>query len=276
MKDLAQARRAYAEQLARLTEIADRRIVEAFATVPREKFLAAGPWLLLGESGYQPTSDSDPIRLYQDVVVAIDPIKGINNGEPSLHMRLLAALAVRPGDRVLHIGTGTGYYTAILAELAGPKGRVTAVEFQPELADRLQRNLAGYPTVQAVCGDGTAYDAGSVDAIYVNAGVTEPAPLWLDRLAEGGRLLLMLTARDNWGRSLKITRRGNVFEAQLLGRCGFIHCISSRDPQTEAALSDAFIRTDHDTVRSLRLDKHARDESCWLHTGRYCLSRRPV
>ena len=147
MKSLAQARRAYAEQLARLTEIADRRIVEAFATVPREKFLAAGPWLLLGESGYEPTSDSDPVRLYQDVVVAIDPIKGINNGEPSLHMRLLAALAVQPGDRVLHIGTGTGYYTAILAELAGPKGRVTAVEFQPELAERLQQNLAAYPTV---------------------------------------------------------------------------------------------------------------------------------
>ena len=86
----------------------------------------------------------------------------------------------------------------------------------------------------------------------------------------------MLTARDNWGRSLKITRRGDAFEAQLLGRCGFIHCISSRDPQTEAALSDAFIRTDHETVRSLRRDKHARDETCWLHTGRYCLSRRPV
>jgi protein-L-isoaspartate(D-aspartate) O-methyltransferase len=67
-----------------------------------------------------------------------------------------------------------------------------------------------------------------------------------------------------------------AFEAQLLGRCGFIHCISSRDPQTEAALSDAFIRTDHETVRSLRRDKHARDESCWLHTGHYCLSRRPV
>lgn len=176
----------------------------------------------------------------------------------------------------MHIGTGTGYYTAILAELAGPRGHVTAVEFQPELAERLQQNLAAYLTVQAVCSDGTAYDAGAVDAIYVNAGVTEPAPLWLDRLADGSRLLLMLTARDNWGRSLKVTRRGAAFEAQLLGRCGFIHCIGNRDPQTEAALSDAFIRADHETVRSLRRDKHARDETCWLHAGRYCLSRRPV
>lgn len=276
MKSLAQARRAYAEQLARITDVADRRIVEAFAKVPREKFLSAGPWLLLGEGGYEPTSDNDPIRLYQDVVVAIDPVKGINNGEPSLHMRLLAALAVQPGDRVLHIGTGTGYYTAILAELAGPRGQVAAVEFQPELAERLQQNLAAYPSVQSVCGDGTTYDAGPVDAIYVNAGVTEPAPPWLDRLTDGGRLLSMLTARDNWGRVLRITRRGDAFEAQLLGRCGFIPCISSRDPRTEAALNGAFIRSDHDTVRSLRRDKHSRDETCWLHSGRYCLSRRPA
>jgi len=183
---------------------------------------------------------------------------------------------VQPGDRVLHIGTGTGYYTAILAELAGPAGRVTAVEFESELAARLQQNLAAYPHVRAVRGDGTTYDAGIVDAIYVNAGVTEPAPLWLDRLAEGGRLLLMLTARDNWGRALKITRRRGGFEAKLLARCGFIHCISSRDPETEVALSDAFIRTDHETVTSLRRDQHVRDESCWLHAERYCLSRRPI
>jgi protein-L-isoaspartate(D-aspartate) O-methyltransferase len=276
MKDLSTARRAYAEQLCRITEINDRRIVKAFAKVPRERFLDAGPWLLLGERGYERTPDSDLARLYQDVVVAIDPIKGINNGEPSLHMTLLAALAVQPGEWVLHVGTGTGYYTSILAELAAPQGKVTAVEFDPALAERLKQNLVGYANVTAVCADGTTHDAGIVDAIYVNAGVTGPAPLWLDRLAEGGRLLLMLTARDNWGRALRIMRRRSGLEAKLLGRCGFIHCIGSRDPQVEAALSDAFLRPDHDTVRSLRRDKHARDESCWLHTDRYCLSRKPL
>jgi protein-L-isoaspartate(D-aspartate) O-methyltransferase len=276
MTALEKARRAYAEELGCVTQTADRRIVEAFASVPREKFLPAGPWLLLAEQGYKRTPDADPQRLYQDVVVAIDPIKGINNGEPSLHMGLLGALAVRPGEHVLHIGAGTGYYTAILAELAGPQGRVTAIEFQPELAEWLQQNLAHYGNVRTACADGTIFDAGSADAIYVNAGVTEPAPLWLERLAEGGRLLFMLTARDNWGRALLITRKPNGFVARLLGRCGFIHCVSARSPEMEAALGDAFIRSDHESVQSLRRDPHQREESCWLHTARYCLSRLGV
>lgn len=276
MTSLEKPRRAYAEELARITDTADRRIVEAFARMPREQFLAAGPWYLLGERGYKRTPDADPRRVYQDVVIAIDPQREINNGEPSLHMRLLGALAVEPGDRVLHVGCGTGYYTAILAELAGPQGRIIAVEYLPEFAARMKENLAAYETISVICGDGTAYDPGPVEAIYVNAGVTEPAPLWLDRLAEGGRLLLMLTARDHWGRVLKIVRKSAGFAAKFLGPCGFIPCVSARSAETEAALSAALLAGGWDEVRSLRRDAHDRAESCWLHADRYCLSRLPV
>jgi protein-L-isoaspartate(D-aspartate) O-methyltransferase len=276
MTDLAEARRAYAETLARLNDGIDRRIVDAFARVPREKFLPVGPWHVLGERNYERTRDADPRRLYDNVVVAIDPKRGINNGEPSLHMRMLNALAVRSGDRVLHVGCGTGYYTAILAELAGPTGHVTAVEFLPELAARMKENLAAYGSVTVVCGDGTVQVPGPVDAIYVNAGVTEPAALWLERLAEGGRLLLMLTARDQWGLVLKIRRRGSAFAARFLGRCGFIPCVSARSPEIEAALGEALLMNEGEDVRSLRLDGHRRDKTCWLHTDRYCLSRHPM
>jgi protein-L-isoaspartate(D-aspartate) O-methyltransferase len=276
MTPLEKPRRAYAEELARITDIADRRIVEAFARVPREQFLAAGPWFLLGERGYKRTRDADPRRLYQDVVVAIDPLREINNGEPSLHMRLLGALAVEPGDRILHVGCGTGYYTAILAELAGPEGRVIAVEYLPEFATLMKENLAAYKSISIICGDGTAYDPGPVEAIYVNAGVTEPAPVWLDRLAEGGRLLLMLTARDQWGRVLKIVRRREGFAARFLGPCGFIPCVSARSAETEAALHAALLAGGWEEVRSLRRAAHDRDENCWLHADRYCLSRVPI
>lgn len=276
MTDLDKARRIYAEELARLNDGIDRHIVDAFARVPREKFMPAGPWYILGERGYERTRDADLKRLYENVVVAIDPKREINNGEPSLHMRMLNALAVRAGDRVLHVGCGTGYYTAILAELAGPAGHVTAVEFLPEFAARMKENLAAYESVTIVRGDGTAHDPGPVDAIYVNAGVTEPAPIWLERLAEGSRMLIMLTARDQWGLVLKIQRKPAGFAAQFLGRCGFIPCVSARSPEIEAALGEALLTSAGEDVRSLRLDAHRRDANCWLHTHRYCLSRLPV
>jgi protein-L-isoaspartate(D-aspartate) O-methyltransferase len=276
MMDLDKARRAYAEELARLNDGIDRRIVDAFARVPREKFLSAGPWYVLGERSYQRTRDADPRHIYENVVVAIDPNREINNGEPSLHMRMLNALAVRAGDRVLHVGCGTGYYTAILAELAGPSGRITAVEFLPEFAARMRENLAACESVTVVGGDGTTHDPGPVDAIYVNAGVTEPALIWLERLAEGGRMLLMLTARDQWGLVLKIQREPTGFAAQFFGRCGFIPCVGARSPEIETALSEALLTSAGEDVRSLRLDAHRREANCWLHTDRYCLSRLPV
>ncbi len=82
------------------------------------------------------------------MLVAIDARRGINNGQPSLHARCLAALALQGGETVLHIGAGAGYYTAILAHLVGPAGRVVAYEIEPDIADRARENLAGFPQVE--------------------------------------------------------------------------------------------------------------------------------
>ena len=64
--------------------------------------------------------EDDPARLYDDVLVAIDLARGINNGQPSLHALAMEALAPAGGETVIHIGAGAGYYSAILAELVGP------------------------------------------------------------------------------------------------------------------------------------------------------------
>ena len=111
--------------------VADRRVADAFAAVPRETFAGPPPWTLFDPEGGGTTKldGSDTAPLYDDVLVVLDRAKGINNGSPSLHALMLHHLAVAPGDRVLHIGIGAGYYTALLAELAGPPGRVTAVEY---------------------------------------------------------------------------------------------------------------------------------------------------
>ena len=78
------------------------------------------------------------------------PERGVNNGSPSLHAGWLHALSLRDGERVAHVGAGTGYYTAILAELVGRKGRVLAIEFDPALTEAARANLADRPNVTVI------------------------------------------------------------------------------------------------------------------------------
>jgi protein-L-isoaspartate(D-aspartate) O-methyltransferase len=98
---------------------------------------------------------------------------------------LIAAATPEPGEHVVHIGAGVGYYMAILAELVGAAGRVTAIEFDAELAARATANLARTPHARAIPGDGTRVVFEPADIIYVSAGATRPADAWLDRLKEG-------------------------------------------------------------------------------------------
>src|SRR5439155_21019084 len=73
-------------------------------------------------------------------------------------------------------------------------------------------------------------------------GATHPASIWLDRLADGGQLLMPLTGGDRWGFFLQVTRRGTTFEARSLGRCGFIHCVGGRDEVAAVRLQRALRR----------------------------------
>ena len=132
--------------------------------------------------------------LYQDALVGSVPERNLNNGQPSLHALLIAAAAPQLGEHVVHIGAGVGYYTAILAHMVSESGRVTAVEFDGGLAMRLAANFAGQPNVRALQGDGAQIEFDAADVIYVNAGATRPADIWLDRLNDGGRLILPLTS----------------------------------------------------------------------------------
>jgi protein-L-isoaspartate(D-aspartate) O-methyltransferase len=113
-------------------------------------------------------------------VIGILPERNLNNGQPSLHAALIAAAAPQAGEHVLHVGAGVGYHAAILAELVGATGRVTAIEFDAELAARATANFAQTPHVRAVKGDGTRVMLESADVIHVNAGATRPADAWLD------------------------------------------------------------------------------------------------
>ena len=135
-------RRAYAHLVAATAGTTNPPIEAAFAVVPREKFLGAPPWQIanLG-GGCRPLLASDLVLAYQDALFALQPDKGDNNGSPSLHARLLDELDVQIGDRIAHIGAGTGYYNTILAELVGAAGHVYAVEMDPDLAGTLKQRL---------------------------------------------------------------------------------------------------------------------------------------
>ena len=143
--------------------------------------------------------------------------------------------ASEPGDHVVHVGIGTGYYTAILAHLVGPSGKVTAIEVDPGLAARAQANLAAFANVRVLQGDGATVPFDAADAIYVNAGVTRPADAWLDGLTEGGRLIVPLTSDKGFQLDeppAPIERRGAFFRierrAQSIWRNGSRRWRSSR------------------------------------------------
>ena len=109
MSDLTARRRAYAEELRAISHLRSDALVDGFATVPREHFLGPGPWQIVSGIGrnqvrYKATKDADPTHLYQNVLVAIDPVRYLNNGEPASLAAWIDCLNLRSRERVVHIG----------------------------------------------------------------------------------------------------------------------------------------------------------------------------
>ena len=288
MTDLAATRRAFAERLAAEREILSARVVAAFATVPREDFLVPGPWLVLpDEAGYRSTPDADPRRLYDDVAVAIDASRVLNNGAPGFLAHVFDALAIQEGETVAHIGCAVGYYSAILAEIVGPGGRVIAVELDTELGERARRNLRRWRQVEVRHADGTKEPQEPVDVVWVHGGVTHPQPRWLEAIGPGGRLAMPLTAirppsrirrlvRDHGGRILFVERRAGGFAARFGDTCGMTALLGGRDAAVQERLRQSYERGGSAEVRSRRTEPHDADASCWLHRDGSCLSRRAL
>jgi protein-L-isoaspartate(D-aspartate) O-methyltransferase len=258
----------------------DSRVTAAFAAVSREDFLGPGPWRISVGGVYISTPTPDPAFLYQDVMVALSEGKKINNGQPTLHAIGLATLEAKEGDTAIHIGAGTGYYTALLHNLLGPAGRVFAYEIDRELAERAKTNLAGLPNVTVHAQSGTEGPLPACDICYVNAGATTPLNVWLDALRPGGKLLFPLTpdgpdGAPGPGGMLLITRTAaGKFDARFIMPVMFISCLGARDEQTAKKLAVAFKRGDMGNVRSLHRNTLA-DDTCWCAGEGWWLSTAP-
>ena len=293
---LEDCRRFYAEEVRYAAHLTSPALIDAFASVPREEFLGPGPWKIgspeIGCCGsgisYSETEDADPSRLYHNITVAIDPVRRLNNGQPSALAFWIGSLDLKPGDRVFHLGCGVGYYTAILAHVVGAKGSVIACEVDPELAARAAANLSAYPSVTVHAADGKTVDPGPCDALLINAGVTHPHLPWLDRMPVGGRMVLPITIPMPFpgmgkGIMVKVTRQpqptdsdAGRFSVQTLSFVAIYSCTSLRDTKIEPDLGKALASGALMKVRSLRRDNHKKEETCVLHGKKACLSTAEV
>jgi len=280
--DIKDRRRLFAEEIQTIANIRTPALVEALATVPREKFLPPGPWLIRSEIDYgggpRQTADADPRHVYHNVVIAIDPERQLFNGAPSLLCICIDALGLKPGARAVHVGCATGYYSALIAHAVGPTGSLTSIEVDESLAARARSNLKDMDWIDVRHGDGTDVPPESVDAILVNAGMTHPHESWLNALRPGGRLLVPLTftvpAMGPIGKGVMtlITRNGDAWDARVVTMTAIYSGIGLRDDRINDRLRDAFMKGLMPSFKRLRRDAHEPDASCWLHGDTFCFS----
>jgi len=275
---LVTIRRAFARQMLAVAGIdGDPALEDAFATIPRERFLGPPPWLMVSHGGYRTLPFSDPVLAYQDVNFALSPTRGVNNGSPSLHARWIHHAGLRDGARVAHIGAGTGYYSALLARVVGPRGHVLAVEFDPKLAELARSNLAGLPNIAVVAGDGAEWPREAVDCVYVNFLVQRPADRWVEHLTSGGRLIFPLGVprpkpspsggtHTLYGAGLCIERRDGGFAARWLGPAYFVCAEGSLAGSHDdgAALKAAFENGGVEFIRSMTWKEPAPPGRTWF------------
>ena len=180
--------------------VTDAAVLEAVRVVPRHLFVP--PAL--------------HARAYDDAALPIG--HGQNISQPSTQARCLQALRLAAGDRVLEIGTGSGYQTALLARIVA---QVFSVERVPRLFEQARAALvaAGATNVSLLMGDGTLgwRDYAPYDAIVVAAASPEvPGPL-LEQLAPRGRMLLPLGERSNQALTLVRRQDGRTTHRRLAG-----------------------------------------------------------
>lgn len=191
--------------------VTNKRVIEVMRHVPRHEFMSR-----------------DREKAYFDMAVPIG--EGQTISPPFVVASMTEHLDPQPGDKVLEIGTGSGYNAAVLAHITGPAGQVITIDIDPALVRRARASLAaaGYPQVQARCADGgfgAPADA-PFDRVIVTAGAWDIAPAWLDQLGPGGRLVLPLAVR---GLQLSVSLHragspgpGGHWAADSVFRCGFV------------------------------------------------------
>jgi protein-L-isoaspartate(D-aspartate) O-methyltransferase len=212
--DVAAERDRMVDRLVHARYITDPRVRDAFKAVPRELFV-------------RPDDGEDA---YADVPLPIGAGQTIS--APSMIAIMLEEAALAPGERVLEIGTGSGYHAALLAHLVGARNVVT-IERNPELASRGRSNLAraGYPEVTVVVGDGSlGYPERSpYDCIMATAGAPRIPDAWPPQLSPRGRIVAPVGSSRHGQVLVVVTRRPDgTLETREGTPCAFVPLVGAQ------------------------------------------------
>ena len=190
-------------------------VADAFRAVPRHQFVPDAPL----DQVY------DPDRA---IVTRVDA-RGVpvsSSSAPNIMARMLERLGPEPGDRVLEIGTGTGYNAALLATLVTRAGSVTSIDIDPAVtgAARPRLERAGFGAVRVLDGDGWlgSPQGAPYDRIEATVGLWDVSPHWLEQLRDGGTLVLPLWLRPGTQVVVAFERRGDRLTSRTVDPCGFM------------------------------------------------------
>ena len=206
------------------------RFRNAVEATPRHMFvhrfhLSGGPLRDRIDEGASRDNDADPIReladIYSDAVMIHVDAAGerlpSTNSQPSYVLWLLDQLDLRPGQRVLEIGSGSGWLAAAMAQLVGKGGHVTGMEIIPELAAQSQADLErlGIDNVSVLAADGAQGHAAGApfDRVMITAASWDLPLVLFDQVAEGGRVLVPVELRGGGCQVTVLRREGERFVA---------------------------------------------------------------
>jgi len=204
VQDFKKERLAMVEDQLRRRGIHDQRVLEAMAKIPRHSFVSPE---------YQAAA-------YEDRPLPIG--EGQTISQPYMVAVMTQSLELTGGERVLEIGTGSGYQTATLAELAKTIFTVERIQVLIQRAQKVLQNL-GYENIFFLHGDGTKgwREDSPFEGIIVTAGAPEVPQMLTSQLADGGRLVIPVGPR--YTQTLyKVTRKGNRFMEEDITGCVFV------------------------------------------------------
>ena len=201
------ARREMIDWQLRRRGIRDEQVLEAMFHVPRHEFVPEVSVYAAYEDRPLPIGDSETIS------------------QPYIVAAMTQALSVQPGEKVLEVGTGSGYQGAILAYLGG---KVYSVERNPRLADEALRRLVrlGFTGVEVICGDGSEgyAEAAPYQAIIVTAAAPRVPEALFGQLAEEGRIIIPVGGLGHQD-LLLLTKHGDQVATRALDPCQFVPLI---------------------------------------------------
>jgi protein-L-isoaspartate(D-aspartate) O-methyltransferase len=215
-KDIQTYQQSLVQTLKQNGAITTSQVEAAFLQVPRHLFLPGEPL----------------DTVYSDVAIVLRRVEeGVwtsSSSQPAIMAIMLEQLDLQPGQRVLEIGTGSGFNAALIAAMVGPEGEVVTIDIQSDLVEHARECLdgAGYEWVQTAAGDG-GYgfaEGAPFDRIILTVGSAVIAPAWREQLAPDGRLVLPLDVGTGDGMQVSVAfrRQGEELVSVSVTGCGFM------------------------------------------------------